>query len=279
MEYVILNNSQAGELVEYLPDDVGKKITSQDAFVLSAVEGTTVACLGVFASDEFSNDNAECLYLYTMPEQRNRGLAEGLLAYAEDMFRKQGVKRMCFNLSDYPNRMTVWNSFLEGLGYTLLDMDWHILEYRFGNIAKSREIQRFQGQNIAFHTLDRRQISYMLHEDKTIPYMIREIIRYEADWQKSLFYSVHGHLAAGVLVRNNGADDLSIHALYLSSQLKNRSVLLIMLAQTVEMMEQLRGTDTKVYFYVENQRQIEAYRVLFGDPAEDFRVCRLEKPL
>lgn len=109
--------------------------------------------------------------------------------------------------------------------------------------------------------------------------MIREIIRNEADWQKSLFYSVQGHLAAGVMVRNNGADELSIHALYLSSQLKNRSILLVMLAQTVEMMNQLRSAGAKVYFYVENQRQIEAYNVLFGAPAADYRVCRMEKTL
>lgn len=279
MEYIVLNHRQTEQLGQYLPEDVRKKIETEDACVIGAVENAAVTGVGVFSYDEFSDGNVECLYLYTVPERRNNGLSSGLLRYAEDMFKKQGVKQICFNLSDIANRMTIWNTFLTRNGYVLLDMNWHILEYHFESIEQSREIQRFRGQKLTFCSLNRRQITYMLHEDKSIPYMIRKIIRNEADWQKSLFYSVQGHLAAGVMVRNNGADELSIHALYLSSHLKNRSILLVMLAQTVEMMKQLRSAEAKVYFYVENQRQIEAYNVLFGTPAEDYQVCRMEKSL
>ncbi len=279
MEYMTLNRMQAGKLGSFLSADIAKKIETDEACVIGAVEGDAVVGLGVFSFDEFSDDHVECLYLYIMPDLRRKGCGTGLLFYAESVFRKRGIRNLCFNLSDTPEKMNEWNAFLSKLGYQPLDMNWHILEYNFAAIESSPGIRSCSGNELSFQSLDRRQISYMLHQDKTIPRVIREIIRNEADWQKSLFYSMQGHLAAGVMIRDNGVDDLSIHALYLSSQLKNRGILLVMLARAVDMMKSARSTDARVYFYVEYQRQIEAYRTLFGDPRSDYLICRLEKSL
>ena len=279
MEYTTLNHKQAEQLVEYLPTEIGEKIKADEACVIGALEGDSVICIGIFSFDEFTDEYVECLYLYTVPERRRKGNASGLLFHAEQSFRERGLKQLCFNLSDVPERMDEWLRLLSQVGYQSVDMNWHILEYDFAVIANSPGIQNCGGSGLSFQSLDRRQISYMLHEDKTIPRMIREIIRTEADWQKSLFYSIQGHLAAGVMIRDNGVDDLSIHALYLSSQLKNRGILLVMLAKAVDMMKASCNKEAKVYFYVEYQRQIEAYRSLFGEPGSDYRICRMEKEL
>ncbi len=279
MEYTTLNHSQAEQLSNFLPDEIGAKIATDEACVIGAAEGDSLVSLGVFSFDEFTDDYVECLYLYTVPEERRKGYATGLLFYAESVFRGKNLKNLCFNLSDRPEKMTEWNAFLSKLGYQPLDMNWHILEYDFTTIESSPGIRSCSGNELSFQSLDRRQISYMLHQDKSIPRVIREIIRNEADWQKSLFYSMQGHLAAGVMIRDNGVDDLSIHALYLSSQLKNRGILLVMLAKAVDMMKSARSQEARVYFYVEYQRQIEAYRTLFGNPRSDYLICRLEKTL
>lgn len=279
MECATLNRQQAEQLTEFLPRDIGEKILSDDACVTSVLEEGIVISLGIFSFDEFSDDNVECLYLYTMPDKRKKGYASMLLSYSEEIFKKQGVRHMCFNLTALSENMDIWKQFLTGQGYRLLDMDWHILEYDFAAVENCPAIRNCSGTELSFQSLDRRQISYMIHEDKTIPRVIREIIRTEADCQKSLFYSVLGHLAAGVMIRDNGVDDLSVHALYLSTQLKNRGILLVMLARTIQVMREARSTDAKMYFYVEYQKQMQAYRKLFGVPKFDYQVCRLEKVL
>ncbi len=277
MECATLSRKQAEQLTEFLPRDIGEKIISDDACVTSVLDGETVISLGIFSFDEFSDDHVECLYLYTMPDRRREGYASMLLSYSEELFRKQGVRQMCFNLTALPENMEIWKQFLAGQGYQLLDINWHILEYNFDDVESCPAIRSCNGRELSFQSLDRRQISYMIHEDKSIPRVIREIIRTEADWQKSLFYSVLGHLAAGVMIRDNGVDDLSVHALYLSSHLKNRGILLVMLAKTIQVMREARSTDAKMYFYVEYQKQMQAYRKLFGEPKSDYQVCRLEK--
>ena len=279
MEYTTLSHSQAVQLLQYLPAEIAKKIESEDACVIGALDGTDVVGLGIFSYDEFTEDYVECLYLYTIPENRGKGIASGLLFHSEDLFKTQGIRFLSFNLADVPEKIDEWSRFLSKVGYQVIDMNWHILEYDFSVIENCEAIQDCKESSFSFQSLDSRQISYMLHEDKSIPYMIREIIRNESDWQKSLFYTIQGHLAAGVMIRDDGNNELSVHALYLSSLLKNRGILLAMLAQAVQMMKSTHSKDTKMYFYVEYQKQIEAYQALFGQTKADYRICRLEKKL
>ncbi len=279
MEYIMLNKSQTEELSDFLPEDIKKKLKDGNACVIGGARNELLVCIGVFAFDEFSENNGECLYIYTNPDSRNQGYAAGLILYAEDLFMQKGLRRMCFNLTAQEETLDEWSRFLSELGYLSVDLDWQIFQYDLTAIEKNPLVERFTGREFSFHNLDRRQISYMIHEDKNLPGKIKDIIRTEADWDKSLFYPVQGHLAAGVIIRDNGEDDLSIHALYISSHLKNRSILLVMLARAVDILGSTKNYRAKVYFYVEKKNQAEAYEKLFGPPRESYQVRRLEKIL
>lgn len=279
MEYIMLNNAQTEELSDFLPEDIRRKLKDGNACVIGGAQKEILVCIGVFSLDEFSENNVECLYLYTNPDSRNQGNATGLILYAEELFAEKGFRRMCFNLTADPETLDGWSRFLSELGYLPVDMDWQIFQYDLTAIEENPLVRRFTGREFSLHTLDQRQISYMLHEDKHLPRKIKDIIRNEADWDKSLFYPVQGHLAAGVMIQDNGVDDLSIHALYISSHLKNRSILLVMLARAVGILGTTKNRRAKVYFYVERENQAEAYEKIFGKPGESYQVQRLEKAL
>lgn len=279
MEYIMLNKSQTEALADFLPEDIRRKLNDGNACVIGGAKNEILVCVGVFAFDEFSENNGECLYLYTNPDSRNQGYATGLILYAEDLFMKKGLRRMCFNLSAKGGTLEEWGAFLSELGYLPVDLDWQIFQYDFSAIEANPQVRRFTGDEFSFHNLDRRQIAFMINEDSTLPRKIKDIIRREADWDRSLFYPVQGHLAAGVMIRDNGEEDLSIHALYISSHLKNRSILLVMLARAVENLKTGKNYKAKVYFYIEKKDQAEAYEKLFGLPRESYRVRRFEKIL
>ena len=279
MEYMMLDQLQTAQIADFLPRDIKEKLETENACVIGGIQREILVSLGVFAFDEFSENNGECLYLYTNPDCRNNGYASGLVLYAEELFAQKGLRRMCFNLTAPGDKQEEWSKFLSELGYLPVDLDWQIFQYDFQSVEKNPNIVRFSGNEFAFHSLDRRQISHMIHEDQSMPRKIKDVIRKEADWEKSLFYPVQGHLAAGVMIRDNGENDLSIHALYISSHLKNRSILLVMLARAVNTLKSAKSADAKVYFYVEQKRQAEAYEKLFGKPRESYLVRRLEKVL
>ncbi len=279
MEYVMLDKSQTEELSDFLPEDIRRKLKNGNACVIGGAQKEIVVCIGVFALDEFSENNGECLYIYTNPDCRNHGYATGLIFYAEELFAEKGLRRMCFNLTAERKKIDDWSNFLSELGYLPVNMNWQIFQYDITSVEENSLVQRFTGREFTFHPLDRRQISYMIHEDKHLPGQIKDIIRNEADWDKSLFYPMQGHLAAGVMIQDNGVDDLSIHALYISSHLKNRSILLVMLARAVGILGTTKNRRAKVYFYVERENQAEAYEKIFGKPGESYQVQRLEKAL
>ena len=207
-------------------------------------------------------------------------MASSILHYAAEMFLPTGAEKLCINLTGMAQNTQVLHNFFMKEHFLPLVQDWHILAYDMGRITSNEFISQCRGNgSIHFQTLNRRMLSYMLHEDSSIPKIIKEIIRTEADWGKSLFYQAQGKLAAGVMVEENGADDVSVHALYINPHLKNRAVLLSMLASAVDNAKVKPSMQVKVYFYVDDSRHMEVYRQLFGAPDEDYRVERYEKEL
>lgn len=280
MEYKVLDTKGLEDALTFLPKQLQEILKKKDACIVGGfAEGETLACIGVF-SYAAAMDEAEISYLYTMEAYREQGAAAGLLAFAKELFLQAGVKLLSCNLAAKTELAESMYDFLVANGFSMQLSSWHILVYEYMRVAQSEKLKPFQTANtMNFINLGKRQLHYLLHEDASIPQMIREIIRQEADPAASLFYLVKRQLAASVIVDKGSDNAQTVRAMYLSTQTFNKAIILSMLAQTIKKAGMGDANTAKLYFCADNSQYMALYKNLFGEPFADYWVQRYELQL
>ena len=114
-------------------------INSEDyeVCILAAVDDGRLRGYGVFSHMKGSSRDIWIEYLYTYPELREKGVATGLLEYAEDyMKKKRAAGLFCKMYVKYSEAKEV-ASFLMKRGYLPLSRDGRLLAYRYGDMLYS----------------------------------------------------------------------------------------------------------------------------------------------
>lgn len=279
MEYRILDSKSLGDSFSFLPRQVQENLQRNDACIIGGFvkEEEALACIGVFSYAIDRADGAELSYLYTMEAYREQGAAAGLLGFARELLLQAGVRRLSCNIAAKAEVAESMYNFLIANGFSMQLSNWHILVYEYTRVAQSGKLKPFQTANtMKFVNLDKRQFHYLLHEDTSIPQMIRNIIRQEADPAVSLFYLIKGQLAASVIVNQETDNEQTVRAMYLSAQTLNKTIILNMLAQTIKRADMREQGTAKMYFCADNSQYMVLYKTLFGEPSVDYWVQRYE---
>ena len=277
MEYRVLDTKGLEDSLTFLPQQAQESLKKSDACIIGGFAAKeTLACIGVF-SYAAAIDEAEICYLYTMEAYREQGAAAGLLGFAKKLLFQAGVKLLSCNLAAKTELAESMYDFLIANGFSMQLSSWHILVYEYMHVAQSEKLKPFQAANtINFINLDKRQLHYLLHEDASIPQMIQEIIRQEADPAASLFYLVKRQLAASVIVDKGSDNAQTVRAMYLNTQTFNKAIILSMLAQTIKKADMGESNMAKMYFCADNSQYMALYKNLFGEPFADYWVQRYE---
>lgn len=282
MEYRVLDSKSLGDSLSFLPRQIQETLQRNDACIIGGFvkDEEALACIGVFSYAIAEADGAELSYLYTMEAYREQGVAAGLLGFARELFAQAGVRRLSCSIAAKAELAESMYDFLIANGFSMQLSSWHILVYEYTRVEQSGKLKPFQAANtMRFVNLDKRQLHYLLHEDTSIPQMIRDIIRQEADPAVSLFYLIKGQLAASVLVAQETDNEQTVRAMYLSAQTLNKTIILSMLAQTIKKAAMREQSAAKMYFCADNSQYMALYKNLFGEPSVDYWVQRYELQL
>ena len=105
--------------------------------VLAAVDEGELKGYGVFSHMKGSSRDIWVEYLYTSPQFREKGIASGLLEYAEGYMRRRKAAGLFCKMYVKYSEAKETASYLMKRGYLPLSRDGRLLAYRYGDMADS----------------------------------------------------------------------------------------------------------------------------------------------
>ena len=105
--------------------------------VLAAVDEGELKGYGVFSHMKGSSRDIWVEYLYTCPQFREKGIASGLLEYAEGYMRRRKAAGLFCKMYVKYSEAKETASYLMKRGYLPLSRDGRLLAYRYGDMADS----------------------------------------------------------------------------------------------------------------------------------------------
>ena len=125
MTYTLIETDDPSGL---MPEGLYTAEKDKNLYIFAALEKKTVLSHVVFSIRRGENQ-ARLIYLYTQPQQQRRGLAAGLLDYAEDRLKAAGIKSIRAVFTQSVDRAEGLINFMENIGYDLQAEPLYILSY------------------------------------------------------------------------------------------------------------------------------------------------------
>lgn len=279
MDYKLLTGNELTVDLNFLDSDVRDKIKKHSGWVIIGQnDDKEIITIAAFVFDEVRRDTVELSYIYTRPDEREKGWAMGLIYYAQKLFAGDGIKRFICCPTGTMDELMDFSGFLGMAGFEPLELDWHVYHYNREKMLNNKALQPYMNvEESHFVKMSQNEIRYYMHaDDMKLPMRMRDNIMRDCDPDNSLFAVENGKIVAAVLGRNDSNSEADILNIYIYPAWKKKQYILAMLAILIK---RLPDSVKYISLAIDSERVRALYAYTFGNPDEDFWVQCYEREL
>ncbi len=279
MHYSILTGKIADIRLDFLTEEVRAKLKEKDAWiVIGQDDDGVIMTVGSFVFDPKQPDTVELDFIYTRPEEREGGWAMGAIYYAQEKFKKQGIRRFICCPTGTEEELSEFMIFLEMAGFEPLVQDWHVYKYDLRNIEKIDELKSYmEASNKKSKKLSIEELKFYLHlKNSNVPSMDRDYMLRDCDLKKSRFVVEDKMIMGGILVQEGDDPETNILNLFVNPQWRNKHMILGMLAEVIKNIPEDKHF---LNLAIDNENEMNLYYYIFGKPMEDCLIQCYERIL
>ncbi len=279
MHYSILTGEIEGAKFDFLTEDTRKELKEKNGWiVIGQDDDGEIMTVAVFVFDPSQPDTVELDFIYTRPEEREGGWAMGAIYYAQEKFKKHGIRRFICCPTGTEEELAEFLIFLQMAEFEPLVLDWHAYQYDLRNLEKIDELKSYMEESKEkSKKLSIEEVKFYLHlNNNSVPPIVRDYMLRDCDLKRSLFVVENKMIMGAVLVQKGDESETNIANLYINPHWKNKYMILGMLARIVTSIPQ---EWTIFNVAIDNDNALNLYNYIFGQPMEDCLVQCYERLL